>query len=1343
MTSTTTILSLPLMSPSQAQKTVTHNEALVQLDAMVQLSVLDRTRTAPPSSPVLGQTHLVAASATGAWAGRDRQLAVWNGTAWEFHTALTGWRAYVQAEAVVASYNGTAWFTESDVAHTYPQLGINGASDATNRLMVRGPASLFQGDTAGHQMKINKIGNTATASLALQTGFATRAEIGLVGNNDLTLKVSPDGSSFIEGMVVDGTSGHVTVKQGLNLLPAAGDPASPANGDLWYNSSTGKFRGRQGGGNIDLALGGSSSFSAATFTVQDGTDATKKLQFQLSGLTTGTTRTISVPNMSGMLAIFANFAARAAALTWQSSENQPDGTVITVAGLAFRKKSGGTAIADMPNWLPALEVYADHFGENSVPGTTDMSAAIQAALTYVGGLGGGEVRLGQGIYIAKGLNVPNQTYVVGQGIDSTTLKLKNAANTWLLASTNYGANQTFANLYGGTRDLTMDGNKANNATGSLVWFCSYRAKFIRTRFANSGAAGLVLTAIMADGTTFLANHMAENQVLHCHFDGNVTHGLWAKDGAADRTSDAEVMYSHFFNNGGAGIYAERCNGWKITNNQIYLSGTHCIYVNQLARTVISGNHLDLIANTATAASRNACIYVDVISSQGAWVISGNIFLVNDLADSAGLVLNGLAIMSASVDPAMIGGNSFADMSVAQGGAELFLNAAASASLAKSKWLVEAQGPGKVVQSLTATDSGFVLQDNTDATKKAQFELSGLTTATTRTFTLPDASTSLAGLGVLQTFTIKQTFAGSNNDFGVSALSGTINLASGVAASGNTKTVNIGTGGASGSTTAVAIGSASAGAGGSLTINSPTVGFGATVTAFNIPDSVFTLQDNGDATKKAQFELSGITTATTRTYTLPNASGSVVLDSATQTLTNKSIVATQLTGPLQAAQEPAHTGDVTNTAGSLAMTIAAGAVSLSKLANLTASTILGNNTGAAAVPLALTGTQVTAMLDGFTSALKGVVPSSGGGTANFLRADGSWAAPAGGGGVTDGDKGDVVVSATGTVWSLDYPAVNAVVAPVWSNITAKPTTVAGYAIADAVTTAGAQTVAGVKTLSDPLMMTGQTSDPAGPANGTIWFDSQMMTQKVTIGGRNKDLFADLVAGPYVWKATPGGATIATLGLGGPTAVGTATLANIATTNKFTMMPRLEYLVTTASTTAVAGFRGTAPIVAVGGTAADLGGFRCTMVWGPATGVATTTNRAFAGLTNNTAAPTDVEPSTQTLVAGMGWNAADTNIQMMFNDASGTCTKVDLGGSFAVPTADRTSLYKLEMYSPKGTTQSVQWRVTDLVSGAVAQGTQTTDLPTTTSLLVAKGWMSVGGTSSVIGFSLTSVYLDPLM
>lgn len=90
----------------------------------------------------------------------------------------------------------------------------------------------------------------------------------------------------------------------------------------------------------------------------------------------------------------------------------------------------------------------------------------------------------------------------------------------------------------------------------------------------------------------------------------------------------------------------------------------------------------------------------------------------------------------------------------------------------------------------------------------------------------------------------------------------------------------------------------------------------------------------------------------------------------------------------------HTGDVT---GSGALTIAADVVTNAKLANVATATIKGRATAGTGDPEDLTGTQATALLDAFTSGAKGLAPASGGGTANFLRADGTWAAPAGGGG----------------------------------------------------------------------------------------------------------------------------------------------------------------------------------------------------------------------------------------------------------------------------------------------------------------------------------------------------------
>ena len=147
----------------------------------------------------------------------------------------------------------------------------------------------------------------------------------------------------------------------------------------------------------------------------------------------------------------------------------------------------------------------------------------------------------------------------------------------------------------------------------------------------------------------------------------------------------------------------------------------------------------------------------------------------------------------------------------------------------------------------------------------------------------------------------------------------------------------------------------------------------------------------------------------------NNTGSAAVPLALTTAQVKTLLAVSLTsdvtGVLQAAQEPAHTGDVTNTAGSLALTITTSAVTLAKMANLPTNTIIGNNTGGSAVALALTPAQVNAMLPVFTSALNGLAPLSGGGTVNFLRADGTWVAPTAAPGNLTGDVTSVGLATT--------------------------------------------------------------------------------------------------------------------------------------------------------------------------------------------------------------------------------------------------------------------------------------------------------------------------------------------
>jgi len=89
------------------------------------------------------------------------------------------------------------------------------------------------------------------------------------------------------------------------------------------------------------------------------------------------------------------------------------------------------------------------------------------------------------------------------------------------------------------------------------------------------------------------------------------------------------------------------------------------------------------------------------------------------------------------------------------------------------------------------------------------------------------------------------------------------------------------------------------------------------------------------------------------------------------------------------------GDITVSASGATWTIDNGVITNAKLADVATATIKGRTTAGTGAVEDLTGTQATALLDTFTSSLKGLAPSSGGGTSNFLRADGTWAAPSGG------------------------------------------------------------------------------------------------------------------------------------------------------------------------------------------------------------------------------------------------------------------------------------------------------------------------------------------------------------
>lgn len=216
-------LNLPYLQPAQAQKHVTHNEALRALDLVVQLSVASIDATIPPAAPEQGETHALGAGPTGAWAGQDGKLAAWLDNGWHFLMPEPGWRAWDQSSGRMKIRDGSAWIDPPINTQHLAGIGIATGSDNTNRLAVRSPATLLTHEGGGHQLKINKASDGDTASLLFQSNWTGHAEMGLSGNTDFSIKVSPDGGNWVEVLRLDAANG---IASGAAVQSSADDTTS-------------------------------------------------------------------------------------------------------------------------------------------------------------------------------------------------------------------------------------------------------------------------------------------------------------------------------------------------------------------------------------------------------------------------------------------------------------------------------------------------------------------------------------------------------------------------------------------------------------------------------------------------------------------------------------------------------------------------------------------------------------------------------------------------------------------------------------------------------------------------------------------------------------------------------------------------------------------------------------------------------------------------------------------------------------------------------------------------------------------------------------------------------------
>lgn len=193
--------------------------------------------------------------------------------------------------------------------------------------------------------------------------------------------------------------------------------------------------------------------------------------------------------------------------------------------------------------------------------------------------------------------------------------------------------------------------------------------------------------------------------------------------------------------------------------------------------------------------------------------------------------------------------------------------------------------------ITVKDANFAMQDDTDTTKQLQFQLSGITTSTTRTLTIPDASDTIVVLAASQILTNKTLTAPVMSSFAdMTEIATPATPGAGILRLYSKSGDGLYIKNSSGTESQIATTASTVDLTSVQTLQNKTLDNTNTVT---LKDTLFTLQDDGDTSKQLRFQLSGISTSTTRTITVPNASDTLAVLGTAQTFSAEQTFSAQV------------------------------------------------------------------------------------------------------------------------------------------------------------------------------------------------------------------------------------------------------------------------------------------------------------------------------------------------------------------------------------------------------------------------------------------------------------------
>ena len=238
---------LPYIQAAQAQKEVTHNEALLMVDALVSLSLEDRHLSAPPVSPQNGQVWFINGAGSGAWNGQSNKLAHCDSGQWYFYVVPDGLRAWIKDEAGYFVYSGGSWsafvgsgqfITAANVSASYAvqasdrgKLLAANANAAALEIRLPNAATIGNGfpvtvkkiDSSGNAVTLRAAQNLITQSQQLDNAAWTKTRVTVTAN----YAAAPDGTTTADRVLETTDNGVHEIKQaysksaGVTILTTA------------------------------------------------------------------------------------------------------------------------------------------------------------------------------------------------------------------------------------------------------------------------------------------------------------------------------------------------------------------------------------------------------------------------------------------------------------------------------------------------------------------------------------------------------------------------------------------------------------------------------------------------------------------------------------------------------------------------------------------------------------------------------------------------------------------------------------------------------------------------------------------------------------------------------------------------------------------------------------------------------------------------------------------------------------------------------------------------------------------------------------------------------------------